>query len=184
MGGGRKYDEARLAELIMFVANRVLGDSMFGLTKVNKVIFFADFEAYRRTGQSITGAVYQRLDQGPCAHQFMPALESLGDDVREVQRQTPAGTRRELVPLRDAKVDLFTGPEIALVDEIIDWFRPMTARQASDQSHETMAYRLTYDRDEVPYGAAVLSSDRPSVEDTAWLEEVARREGLVPAPSD
>lgn len=48
---GRRYEPQRLAELIMFVANRVLGDPMFGLTKVNKVLFFADFESYRRTGQ-------------------------------------------------------------------------------------------------------------------------------------
>ena len=178
MNAGREYEQERLAELIMFVANRVLGDPMFGAVKVNKALFYSDFEAYRRTGSSITGAVYQHLDQGPCAHQFLPALRSLGDDLKEVQRETPTGTRREFLPLRDSRVELFSGPEIAIVDEIVEWLRPLTAGQTSALSHETIAWRLTEDRDEVPYGAAVLSSDTPSEDDRVWLKEVARRGGL------
>jgi hypothetical protein len=77
-------------------------------------------------------------------------------------------------------VELFTGTEIAIVDQVTDELRQLTNQQVSDLSHDTMAWRLTSDRDEIPYGTALLSTDEPTAEDLAWVEEVARREGLEP----
>jgi Protein of unknown function (DUF4065) len=99
MSGGRDYDQERLAELIVYIADRLIGDPRFGATMLNKVLFFADFEAYRRTGQSITGAVYQHLPQGPCAHQLLPAIQSLGSDVVWKETNTYAGKQKQLIAL-------------------------------------------------------------------------------------
>lgn len=174
----RVYEEERLAELVMHIATRLLGDSRFGKTKLNKVLFFADFEAHRRTGSSITGAVYQHLEQGPCPQQLLPAIRSLGTDVAWRSHETYAGTQDQLVPLRPARLELFDGTEIALVDEIIEQLRGLTNRQVGELSHETLAWRLTADRDEIPYGAALLSHDTPTSEDREWLGEVAEREAV------
>lgn len=172
MGGQREYDPERLAELIMYVAQRSLGDTRFGSTKLNKILFFADFEAYRRTGQSITGATYQHLRQGPCPHQLLPVIEELGGDVRWVEHSTFPGTQRQLIPLRNARVDLFTGPEVAIVEEVLTELGPLTNFQVSQRSHETMAWRLTNKLDEIPYGTALLSSEPPTEDDLLWLEGV------------
>jgi hypothetical protein len=170
---GRDYEERRLAELIVHIANRLIGDPRFGRTKLNKVLFFADFEAYRRTGRSITGSVYQHLPQGPCPHQLLPAINSLGNDVVWRTTETPVGRQHQLVALRSARVDIFDGVEIAIVDEVIDHLRGLTNGQVSELSHETIAWRLTQNGDEIPYGSALLSADDPTDEDLAWLKEIA-----------
>jgi len=49
----------------------------FGSTKLNKVLFQADFTAYRRRGDSITAFEYQALERGPTLRKMKPVLRGL-----------------------------------------------------------------------------------------------------------
>jgi len=170
-----EYHPEKLRELIVYVAHKSVGDRNFGMTKLNKILFFADFTAYQRNGRSITGAVYQHLDQGPCPQQLVPALADLKRGaLKEVKESTYVGVRRRLIPTRSADTSLFAGDEIALIDEIIDILAPMTNTEVSELSHRTMAWRLTEDRQEVPYGTALIDHSLPSDADVKWLKGVAR----------
>ena len=64
MAGGREYDAGKLGELIVYIVENSLGDPYFGKTKLNKILFAADFEAYRQRGRSITGADYPASRMG------------------------------------------------------------------------------------------------------------------------
>jgi hypothetical protein len=57
--------EARLRELILYIAARCERDPRFGATKLNKILLFADFLAYFRRRRPITGVEYMRLPNGP-----------------------------------------------------------------------------------------------------------------------
>ena len=48
------YDERKFTELVVYVAARLQSDRSGGATKLNKVLFFADFAHVRRTGRPIT----------------------------------------------------------------------------------------------------------------------------------
>lgn len=181
MPGGVDYSPRKLQELILYVSSRSLADPWFGKTKLNKILFFADFGAYKRTGCSITGAVYQHLRQGPCPHQLLPALDGLAGQIIEVPEPTYAGTQKRLVPMRVPDLADFTGTEVAIVEEVLSNLAPLTNQQVSELSHATVAWRLTELHDEIPYGTAVLSSDEPTDEDLRWLEEVAGHESLEAA---
>ncbi len=182
MAGGIQYNQDKLQELILYVSARSLSDPRHGMTKLNKILFFSDFGAFRQLGRSITGAEYQHLPQGPCPHQLIPALKALGDDIKEIPEQTYAGTQRRLVPLRDPDLSLFTGAEIAVVENVLSELRPLTNKQVSDLSHDTMAWRLTDLKQEIPYGMALLSSDEPTLEDLEWLERSVDSETLGAQP--
>ncbi|MFA5885459.1 MAG: Panacea domain-containing protein [Acidimicrobiia bacterium] len=71
------YDEAKLTELVLLVADRLRDDRAGGATKLNKVLSFADFAHCRRTGHSITGAEYQKLPQGPAPRRLLPIRDRL-----------------------------------------------------------------------------------------------------------
>jgi hypothetical protein len=47
------YDERKFRELLVLVAGRLSDDEAGGATKLNKVLYFADFAHVRRTGRSI-----------------------------------------------------------------------------------------------------------------------------------
>ncbi len=55
-------DRTKLGELMLFISKRTAEDRRFGATKLNKVLFFSDFLAYRLLGDPITGAQYRKLD--------------------------------------------------------------------------------------------------------------------------
>jgi hypothetical protein len=174
MKGGRDYSPSKLRELVIYVAERSAGDSRFGMTKLNKILFFSDFEAYLRTGRSITGAAYQHLDEGPAPHQMLPVLESLKRDsaVIEKREQTYGGAQRRIIATREADLSDFSGPEVAVINEVIDRLAPLTNFEARELSHLELAWRLTHDKQEIPYGTVYLASDPPSEEDAMWLEQV------------
>lgn len=175
------YNAEKLQELIVYIARRSAGDHRFGSTKLNKILFYSDHQAYRRFGRPITGAKYQHLKLGPCPQQFLPAMATLRDSssIREVEESTYGGPQRRIVALREADLSLFTGVEIAVVNDVIEELRPLTNTQVSDESHETVAWRLTSVKQEIPYGTALLSSEIPTDEDLAWLQEVSSGERMA-----
>jgi len=181
MAGSRDYDSSKLEELIVYVADCSYGDARFGKTKLNKILFFSDFEAYRQLGTSITGATYQHLPWGPAPHQMVPCLDALqrGNAVLLRGEGTFVGTQERVVALRDAKLDDFSAEEIAIVNRVIDQLRDLTNQEVSDLSHETVAWQVTADYQEIPYGAAVLSAEPPTEDDLMWLGEVANAYATV-----
>ena len=70
------YDEAKFTELLLHVADRLRNDRAGGATKLNKVLYFADFAHVRRHGRPISGAEYQKLAHGPAPRPLRPGARS------------------------------------------------------------------------------------------------------------
>ena len=60
-----KANDTKMRELILYVASKSQHDPKFGSTKLNKILFFADFAFYFKHGRSVTGQEYMRLKHGP-----------------------------------------------------------------------------------------------------------------------
>lgn len=71
------FNEAKFRALIVYVAEQSRDDPFFGATKLNKILYYSDFRAYRELGHSITGADYQKLDEGPAPRQLLPIRRAL-----------------------------------------------------------------------------------------------------------
>lgn len=181
MAGGRDYDARRLEELTVYIAECSADDPHFGKIKLNKELFFSDFRAFQLTGQSVTGAVYQHLPMGPAPQQMLPVFGSLkrGKAVRIQGEYTFGGVQERVVPLRAPDLTLFSGVEIAIVDQVIRELWKLNNSEVSELSHDTMAWRLTHDYQEIPYGTALLCAEAPSEEDIAWAREVAANRGRL-----
>jgi hypothetical protein len=158
--------EARFRELILYVADQCYGDERFGFTKLNKVLFNADFVHYGLTGESITGQEYQKLRHGPAPRRMLPALQTLkseGGAVVRVDRRF-GFPRKYVVPLREPDANMFTGLQIKLVDQWIRHFREMTAAGVSAESHEFIGWRLVDYGETIPYEAVFGWGTRPLTE--------------------
>ena len=77
MAGHAGFDSQKFKQLILYLAERSGDDPGFAATKLNKLMYFCDFEAYRQLGRSITGARYQKLPWGPAAVEFLPLQDEL-----------------------------------------------------------------------------------------------------------
>jgi hypothetical protein len=168
---------------MLYIAEQSEEDASFGSTKLNKVLFYADFLSYATAGLSITGAEYQRLRNGPAPQQLLPVLEDIKLDGYGVvvTRDRGGYSQQRLIALRPAKIEAFSGPEIALVDRVIKAFWGRSAAQVSELSHREVGWRLSRDKQEIPYETAFLSSSSPTVEDLEWMREVVSAGGPLGA---
>lgn len=172
-------NEAKFRELVLYIAERSVGDETFGATKLNKILFYSDFRAYGYSGSPITGARYRAMQNGPVPEEMSKIRSELESTNQAV---VVPGTyfgypQQRLVSLRAANVSLFTGQEIAIVDQVIQEFEALTARELSDQSHTEAAWRITPFGEYIPYSAVFLSSQHPSAYDILRGQEIAKEYG-------
>ena len=127
------YDEGKLTELVMYVADRLREDRAGGATKLNKILFFADFAHVRRTGEPITGAQYQKLRQGPAPRRIKPVRDALvAAGAANVVREEFLGYElHRLVPLRTPDLSVFTKVELDTIDQVLADLDGLNARQVS-----------------------------------------------------
>ncbi len=160
----RVTDTEKLQELMLYVAAKLADDPKFGATKLYKVLFYSDFLAYGNTGAPITGASYVRLDNGPVLQDWRLRFEALERNGAAVvsARQYFDYKQRRLIPLRSARLSLFSGEEIAIVDDVIDALRGHTAQFVSELSHLELGGQIASHTEVIPYEAVFLSNEAPT----------------------
>ena len=170
--------DRRLAELILYIAEKCEHDPGFGAVKLNKILAFADFSSYFETGKPITGAEYMRLPQGPAPRRLLPIRGRLEDSHEIAVREVSVGKyqQQRIVPLRRPDLSIFTAPEIAAVDKIIDFVWNRTAAAVSEFSHG-IAWRVAANRESIPYEAVFLSDEDLTDYDRARTAELASERG-------
>jgi hypothetical protein len=172
-------DVSRLKELIVYIASKCQEDPAFGAVKLNKILFQADFRAYRLRGKPVTGTAYFRLKHGPAPKAMKPIMAELHrDEAVRTQRRIVAG-REQIRPiaLRPAKLDHFSGEDIAIVDDVIDELRGKSAVAVSAESHG-IQWKTRHHKDPIPYEAAYLSDEPVTADDEQRAIELIRDLGI------
>lgn len=152
--GGRK-----LKELIVHISMLCEDDPNFGAVKLNKILYYADFIAFERLSSPITGTRYFKLPQGPAPRSLVPVRRELVDEGSiTIERRPVGGVYQErTIAKRAAALGLFTADELAIVNEVIDGLRGMTATEISEASHD-IRWRALRMKSDMPYQYAGLSN--------------------------
>lgn len=148
-----------------------------GAVKLNKVMWFADLEAYRRLGHTISGQIsYQKQQHGPVPNNIVRSIRRLeqADKIRTRDVPTFGGTRREYVWLKQPNVSAFTPEEVDILSEAISWVcENHTAKSISELSHDAL-WEQAEIGEQIPVGAATIVPDEITGDDVAWaIKELA-----------
>ena len=131
--------------------------------KLNKILYYSDFDAYRLLGQPITGATYWKLQAGPAPKELIPARGDLiaNQRLRLDERQYFNRVQKRLTVIEGgaANREMFTAEEKQVVDSVIEFPGPMSAREASDYSHREPGWILAVEWEVIPYETAWLNGD-------------------------
>ncbi|MHA1331779.1 MAG: Panacea domain-containing protein [Candidatus Hodarchaeales archaeon] len=146
----------KLRELVLHIAEICKNDPEFGATKLNKILFFADFYAYSVFGKSITEEKYFHLPKGPAPKRMKQVEEELKSSGRaKIEERLYFGKKqRRLVPQADANTSIFQQKELDLVTDVIEALRGINASDISAWTHKLLPWLLTNDREEIPYNTA------------------------------
>ena len=172
------FDREKFKDLVVYVAAKSQDDPTFGAVKLNKILYYADFSAYRDLGKPITGAIYRKLTEGPAPRDMVAIRDELITERRLRHEERPYFTRiqKRLVPTEGTEADTeFLSPkERELIDRILLFFHGKTAREVSDYSHREPGWIAAQLREEIPYQTAFLSGTPVSQEEEEAAVEIAR----------
>ena len=133
-----------------------------------------NFVAYHDLGRSVTGQEYRKLPFGPVATAVEPALTQLreaGDLVMRAERYRGYPQPRPLA-VRQADANVFSGAEIALIDEIMTELWDHNARDVSDLSHDFVGWKAAQPGEVIPYNTVFVNIEDPTDEDLEYARKL------------
>jgi hypothetical protein len=176
-----EFKPDKFKELILYIAGKCTDDPTFGATKLNKILYFADFYMYGESGTPITGADYVKLRQGPAPRQLLTIREELtqAGDACISKAKYHGYPQDRLIPTREPNLDLFNAKEIALVDDIIQKLWGINAADISDYTHRLAGWRIAQDDSAIPYESVFLSDEGLTVDDAERGKELVEHFGWM-----
>ncbi len=123
-----EYSPEKFLNAILFFAHNV---SKLGITKLNKLLYYSDFEHYRLYGRPILGDQYIRMERGPVPQasyavfnanfedsedsSLKEAIEVRGENFFSRQFNN-AYERKSIIPKREADLSYFSKSEIETME--------------------------------------------------------------------
>lgn len=150
LSGYKQLDMSKLFNAILFFCT----DGEYK-TKLNKLLFYADFSNFREYTVSITGTRYVRLPYGPVPDNYERYYaELIGKNylrIEEVDCGTDYLTEKLVTVSKPDLLSVFSDSEIKTLADIKHFFRDYTATQIKDFSHKEKGYRETNENQIISY---------------------------------
>lgn len=131
----------KLTEMIVFFAERV---SPFK-TKLNKLLFYSDFLAFRSTCFSISGLKYRAIQLGPVPYNFQSIFEYLSNSnyVDSIILDFGDGRIGEKFTSNERRVfnsELFSDVELSVLESVAKRFENTSTGDIIEASHKEKAW--------------------------------------------
>jgi hypothetical protein len=141
-----ELDREKLKQLVHYVCDIAPDPRQLGATKLNKILFYADTQAYLETGSPSTGETDVKQKLGPVPKHIGEILAELKAEEAvaiseerlafNVYQEAPY-RQRMFLSLREPELDRFTAKEIHIVDAVVHEITELhTATSISEKSHD------------------------------------------------
>lgn len=139
--GYRNPNLEKLTEMIVFFAEKMAPFK----TKMNKLLFYADFLMFKESCFSISGVRYQAINMGPVPHNFQSIFEYLANnkDISINYIEFPKGYTGEQINARDNRPfnkNLFSETELNILEKVSTAFKSTTTNEIIELSHLESAW--------------------------------------------
>ena len=164
----------KLKELVLYLVMKGKDDNLFGATKLNKLLFDIDFQAYAIFGTSITGEKYVRRPFGPVPYHLPVVREELISEGRlkiEVKERF-RNKQHIMTALGNPDLSIFSKDGLDLVDEILQANKAVNGSELSGWTHTLRPWLDAEDGEEIPYYTVFILKDVPvSQSDMVWGQD-------------
>ncbi|MDP8258760.1 MAG: DUF4065 domain-containing protein [Candidatus Aadella gelida] len=148
--GFKRFDLEKMINLILYIAEKNKG--VF-TTKLNKLLWYADFIHFRVYSTSITGSVYKHLPLGPVPNDYkwiIAAAEKEGLEEEEIDYPSGKGGTMysTSVHIEDSN---FNEEELKIIDFTVDYFKNYNSGEIKDKSHNEKGYKETQKGESISY---------------------------------
>ncbi len=139
--GYKKPDMTKFTEMIIFFAEKVKPWK----TKLNKLLFYADFGMHKETGFSISGFPYKAIPMGPVPNNYNGLFEYIcnkGDIIVETKTFSDEGTGELFLSgtNKTFNEELFTLKELEVLENVSRMFKDISTKKIIELSHQEKAW--------------------------------------------
>lgn len=169
--------DSKFQEMILLVARECRDDPRCGATKLNKILFYADFLAYEELGRPISGEAYRKLERGPVPRRIRPVIDRMLSEgwCAWADRDYFGLHLRKLQPLREPDLSQFSTEELEVVRRVVRDLWEMNAAEVSDLSHRFVGWQAAAPGEEIPYETVFVDEPRRLTdEEEEWAQEAIR----------
>lgn len=140
--GYRNPDFDKFTEMVVFFSEKIEPFK----TKMNKLLFYADFLMFRKSCFSISGVRYKAINMGPVPNNFNSIFEYLVNTgkIEILYTQFPKGYIGEQCKTKNGrsfKEDIFTEKELDVLYTVADKFKNTTTSDMISISHKEEAWK-------------------------------------------
>ena len=140
--GYRNPNFEKFTEMVVYFSDKL---SPFK-TKMNKLLFYADFLMFKQSCFSISGVRYKAIDMGPVPNNFQSIFEYLAnnDEIDIYTTEFPNGyTGEQFKARKDRKfnADLFTENELNTLEKVATVFKETSTNDIIKLSHFEEAWK-------------------------------------------
>jgi hypothetical protein len=147
--------QSRLKEASLYVMRMAASFDFFGLVKLNKILWRADFEAFKERHSPVTGRLYVKLKAGPAPYEMLPLLNEMKQAGLIEIAETKVPNEQRPVAIVDPVLKNFSPNDLRFLDDAIAYYRDMTAAEASEDSHG-LAWKTRDLGEPIPYDAVIF----------------------------
>lgn len=148
--GFSRLNSEKIVESILFFC---LGEGVLK-TKLNKLLFYADFLHFKEYSISITGARYVHLTYGPILdnYEFYLATMLYEDRSLKIEERTIGEYLGEvLTAVRSPDLTKLENTELKILAAVKEYFQDHSASEISKRSHRERGYQETDEQDLISY---------------------------------
>jgi putative zinc finger/helix-turn-helix YgiT family protein len=140
--GYRNPNFEKFTEMVVYFSDKL---SPFK-TKMNKLLFYADFLMFKQSCFSISGVRYKAIDMGPVPNNFQSIFEYLAnkDEIDIYTTEFPNGyTGEQFKARKDRKfnAELFTENELETLEKVAKVFKETSTNDIIELSHLEEAWK-------------------------------------------
>ena len=148
-GAGNGYAQQSIDKLKNILLYFIEKSGGVFFTKMNKLLFYADFVAYRQTGKGITGLAYKAIQHGPVPVRW-DRIYSFYDEInQEIVQFSDGRAGTKLVSKLSPDMTEFDEDELKVLEFVCERFKSDTPTQISETSHQEEAWKRNIDSDQL-----------------------------------
>jgi uncharacterized phage-associated protein len=159
-----QYDFEKFKNATIFFASRV---KCLGITKLNKLLYFSDFEHYRLYGRPILGDKYTRMERGPVPSLSYAIFNSNFNDQTDDSLKDFIGIKnviwgypmKKIIAKKDFDPTVFSKSEIEIMTKVANDYAYCTASDLSKKSHSEKPWLETPELETIDYKLALSEPD-------------------------
>ena len=150
-----RANKKKLKSLILYILSNY-SNSELTVTKLQKLLYYCDFDYYHKHNKSISGYTYFKNHYGPTVKDLPSIVKDLADEglIKVLESQNYYGspqTNFALIKMSEGIEKEFSDSERLVIDEVNQAYRGLSPSEISTLSHRDPPYVVAEEQGAIDY---------------------------------